>query len=43
MQVKFTMELVYLVIGLIIGIILGINLSMLYSRVFVLALGRRRS
>ncbi len=34
MQVSFTMELVYLVIGLGVGLILGINLSVLYSRVF---------
>jgi hypothetical protein len=34
MQVKFTMELIYLLIGIMVGLILGINLSMLYSRVF---------
>lgn len=34
MQVSFTMELVYLLIGLLIGLVLGINLSVLYSRIF---------
>ncbi|NLB72457.1 MAG: hypothetical protein GX795_00275 [Firmicutes bacterium] len=34
MQVKFTMELFYLLIGIIVGLILGINLSVLYSRIF---------